>query len=262
MIRLLLSGIALLALCLANLVLLYMVLASPPIHLVYDAVPPAGPSSVYVPGSGFSGFWFHLGALQAIPKLHDYDFYCYSSGCLSVVLAGMNVSVSDAFGVCYDIQQSWLSGNMSRFDIVDVFLDGLLGDDAYSDRLDAFLPNLNILVTSKGKGVEVVQPQTHQQLVQALKQTTWIPFVTGEGVLRPTNKTSSSDDATCPATEDEFYLDGGFSRVLHPPCEFDLWVPNTWINMLYTLNPALTPDMVDILWQDGSNFDHPLLTSQ
>lgn len=66
------------------LVLLYILVASPPMHWIYPSAPPAGPTSVYVPGSGFSGFWFHLGVLQKLShKLHDYDFYCYSSGCLS-----------------------------------------------------------------------------------------------------------------------------------------------------------------------------------
>ena len=154
---------------------------------------------------------------------------------------------------------------MTRFEMVDNFLEGTLGDHAssdYAERIETFLPNLNVLVTSKGKGVEVVRPQSRQELVIALKQTTWIPFVTGEGVLRPHNSSVASE--SCPANEeqDEFYLDGGFSRVLHPECEFDLWVPNTWINMLYTLNPAMSPSQVESMWDAGRNFDHPLLTSQ
>lgn len=50
-IKVVLSGIAFLAACLANLVLVYFLLASPPIHLFYEGVPAAGPSSVYVPGT-------------------------------------------------------------------------------------------------------------------------------------------------------------------------------------------------------------------
>jgi hypothetical protein len=180
-----------------------------------------------------------------------------------VVLAAMNVTLGDALALGFGIQQSWLAGNMTRFEMVDHFLDGTLGDSSdYAERIDSFLPNLNVLVTSKGKGVEVVRPQSRQELMVALKQTTWIPFVTGEGVLRPQPANSSSTDE-CPAEdEDEFYLDGGFSRVLHPTCEFELWVPNDWINMLYTLNPAMTPSQVETMWNAGRNFDHPLLASQ
>lgn len=97
---------------------LYQVVASPPLHLMgFPVKPAAGESSIYVPGesssrrligqgidaipkapydslciplslsnvigSGFSGVWFHLGFLQSLPTIHDHDFYCYSSGCLS-----------------------------------------------------------------------------------------------------------------------------------------------------------------------------------
>jgi hypothetical protein len=87
---------------------LYYALASPPMHLVYDVAPPAGPATIYIPGmsmasgfldkipafsisyaivcflqgGGFSGFWFHLGFLQSIENLEEYDYYCFSSGCL------------------------------------------------------------------------------------------------------------------------------------------------------------------------------------
>jgi len=44
------SGIGYMAFSLTNLVLLYLLIASPPIHWWYDVIPPAGASSVYVPG--------------------------------------------------------------------------------------------------------------------------------------------------------------------------------------------------------------------
>lgn len=98
-------------------IFLYQAVASPPLHLWFPVREAAGPSSIYVPGeschwypcnssiinalvdsrltnfshllfisflgSGFSGVWFHLGFLQALPSIHNHDFYCYSSGCLS-----------------------------------------------------------------------------------------------------------------------------------------------------------------------------------
>lgn len=68
-----------------SLVAFYFLVAWPPLHWFYEAASPAGPSSVYIPGGGFSGFWFHLGYLQSMNMdnhLHDYDYYCFSSGCL------------------------------------------------------------------------------------------------------------------------------------------------------------------------------------
>lgn len=182
-------------------------------------------------------------------------------------MAAMNVSIDDAAAIAYGVQHAWLAGNMSRFDIVDYFLMDMLGEeDSYEEqRLENFLPRLKILVTSKGKGVEIVQPATRSDLQYALRQTTWIPFVTGDGVMRPSenyNSTGSRSVESCTVTNDdadEFYIDGGFSRVLHPVCEFDLRVPNTWVNMLYTLHPGLSREQVHLLWESGQKFDHPLL---
>ena len=180
-----------------------------------------------------------------------------------VVMAAMNISVSDAASIAYGIQNSWMEGNMTRFELVDYFLEGVLGDEnaGEDERIESFLPNLKILVTSKGSGVNVMQPTSRSELVDALKKTTWIPFVTGDGVLRPSSTENSTD--SCSAANafesDDFYIDGGFSRMLHPICEYDLRVPNTWINMLYTLHPGLSPQQVDLLWESGRNFDHPLL---
>jgi hypothetical protein len=41
---------------------------------------------VTILGGGFSGFWFHLGYLQSMKNLNDYDYYCFSSGCLGAYI--------------------------------------------------------------------------------------------------------------------------------------------------------------------------------
>lgn len=69
----------------AFVVLSYLV-ACPPMHWFYEVADDAGPASIYLPGGGFSGFWFHLGSLYSFSEkhnLHDYDYYCFSAGCLS-----------------------------------------------------------------------------------------------------------------------------------------------------------------------------------
>ena len=192
------------------------------------------------------------------------------------------MSIGDAYNNAYGIQQSWLAGNMSRFEIVEEFLQNLFEESDqissastyYNDdvneqqcngtshtRIEDFLPKLNILVTSRGNGVEIVQPRTRSELVDALKQTTWIPFVTGEGVMRPdfNNNNNTFDIDPDEKEVEEFYLDGGFSRMLHPTCAYDLRVPNTWINMMYTLHPGMSQGQVNELWESGRNFNHPLL---
>ena len=52
----------------------------------YEVGKAAGPASVYLPGGGFARFWFHLGYLHSFGNghdLYDYDYNCFSAGCLS-----------------------------------------------------------------------------------------------------------------------------------------------------------------------------------
>jgi hypothetical protein len=68
---------------------LYYLVANPPLHWFYETGESAGPASVYLPGSGFPGFWFHLGYLHSFADRHDlydYDYYCFSASCLSKFL--------------------------------------------------------------------------------------------------------------------------------------------------------------------------------
>ncbi len=68
--------------------------SAPPMHWFYEMGNAAGPATVYLPGGGFSGFWFHLGYLHAFAErhdLHDYDYYCFSAGCLSKFMDAISV---------------------------------------------------------------------------------------------------------------------------------------------------------------------------
>ena len=74
-----------LSVCIAFVILSYLV-ASPPMHWFYKMGDDAGPASIYLPGGGFSGFWFHFGYLDSFSKKHnlyEYDYYCFSAGCMS-----------------------------------------------------------------------------------------------------------------------------------------------------------------------------------
>jgi hypothetical protein len=60
------------------------------------------------------------------------------------------------------------------------------------------------------------------------------------------------------ADDKGIYLDGGFSRSIHPECEFRLDLPLTMETLLDTFNPSLTPTQVAKLYLAGQTFDHPL----
>lgn len=265
---------------------LYYLTSSPPLQLVYAKLPPAGPSSVYVPGTlyhrynvvpppclrqwrplagywsrlnhenslfvpvvtlggGFSGFWYHLGLFQGVSNLADYDYYCYSSGCLSLVLALLNTTVDAAFSACADAQRDWLDGQISRFELVDNILDKLVLE-VEPHRLEPHLPRLNIIVSTTKDGAQVHQASNRDELMDLLIKTTWIPLVTGQGILNVDN---------------ERYLDGGFSRVLHPPCQHTAAVPITWDTLVHAFNPGFGRETTFSLYAMGQAADHPFSTA-
>jgi hypothetical protein len=183
-------------------------------------------------GAGFSGFWYHLGLLQGSPNLHQQDFYCYSSGCLSLVLAFLNSTVDNTYDTSYSIQQAWLQGNITRYDMVDWFLQ----DVVFPVYEMNFLPRIHVLVTTASQGVHIETASSLEELKDLLIKTTWIPYVTGEGVM---------------SGEEDYYLDGGFSRVLHPTCETNLRVPVTWKTTIHTLDPGFDRETALDFWRMG-----------
>jgi hypothetical protein len=189
-------------------------------------------------GSGFAGFWYHLGFFTSQEANFDrYDYYCYSSGCLSLVIAHLNTSVDSAYDACQEIQIGWLNGTLSRYDLVNHFLEKLVPESKIDGAgWQAFLSRLNILVTTAGRGAEVLKARDRDDLVDLLVKTTWIPLVTGNGILQK---------------DGEHYLDGGFSRVLHPPCHQKVQVPNTFATAVYTLHPGLDREAAFDLWHLG-----------
>ena len=156
----------------------------------------------------------------------------------------MNTSVDTAFDTCQDIQTLWKKGHISSFEMVNLFLDRLVPEE--TEQLQHFLPRINVLVTTASKGAEVHQPSSREDLVDLMVKTTWIPFVTGQGILKDDN--------------DERFLDGGFSRRLHPKCQHSAFVPITWRTFIHTLNPGFGKRTAYKLFDMGQS--HSLLESQ
>lgn len=215
---------------------LYGLLAAPPLFFFFPQLPDAGPGSVYVPGSGFAGFWYHVGLFSNYNLSQVSDIYCYSSGCLSVVLA--TLPIQQVHAVALSVQQSWMAGSLHQYEIVPAFLQQL-DLPKHQSQLQRLLPNLKVLVTSWNGAVVVEEPTTIDDLQDFLLQTTYIPFVTGPARFLPTSN--------------DFVLDGGFSRSLHPKCDLDIRVPVTWRTTLYTLTPGISTEQVVEFWEMGRN---------
>jgi hypothetical protein len=153
-------------------------------------------------------------------------------------MAFMNTTLQDAADTAHSIQTLWMAGHLSRYDLVDRFIDNLLVDE---DSITHLLDRLHVLVTTKKNGVAVEKASNSAHLKELLLKTTFIPFITGRGMGY--------------AGDGDYFLDGGFSRTLHPKCNIELWIPLTlWDITQHTLNPALDRDKVEGFWLTGQRY--------
>ena len=82
--------------------------------------------TIYVPGVGFSGFWFSLGRLKSISDPTSNHYVCFSAGCLGSVAILNGFSLNEMACMAQSAQLSWKDGHISRYDVVSSFVDGLV----------------------------------------------------------------------------------------------------------------------------------------
>jgi hypothetical protein len=197
--------------------------------------------SVYVPGGGFSGFWFTLGRLRSIPDPSTKNFYCYSAGCLGVVATTLNYTMEETYDMALDIQNRWKRGEVDHFDVVKTFLDDLLfGDRSISPLFggESYLASrLNIITTVKGKwgglDYDVRKPSSLEDLHEMLLQTTWIPYATGADLWL------------------KDHMDGAFTAGQHPPCAHSVGIASDLDLFANIVNVNLGRDKVEKFYQAG-----------
>jgi hypothetical protein len=151
-----------------------------------------------------------------------------------------------------------------------MFLRSTIVDPIESKHVDEkallrFLPRLNILVTTLINGTHVGKAATIQELVALLRQTTWIPFVTGHGIGKSTYATTNFHEngynmSTQLLKNDDWFLDGGFSRMIHPHCQHTVSVPINWKTTIHTLNPGMSHENVMEMWRMGFDDSETYLT--
>lgn len=98
---------------------------------------------VYIPGAGFSGFFYTLGRLQALHQssYHNsssFQYYCFSAGCLALLTSLLQLPVDSAVKLAHSSRNRWILGEISRYDVVKHFVDGLL--DVEDVDVDAPIP--------------------------------------------------------------------------------------------------------------------------
>mmetsp|Transcript_32838 Transcript_32838/g.72066 ORF Transcript_32838/g.72066 Transcript_32838/m.72066 type:complete len:559 (+) Transcript_32838:158-1834(+) len=221
---------------------------------------PIHPDSVYVPGAGFSGFWFTLGRLKSIPDPASKSYYCYSAGCLGVVATLSERSMEEMSDLAFGVQRMWKDGEVDRYDVVTKFVDGLLAtsDDGMNGgnstaavattRLpittedSSVLSKINVITTAKEvMGVKSVirTPRSLEELRDMLIHTTWIPYATGDGMWTQDIRTG------------HHHMDGAFSATTHPRCTHHLGLPFMMDLFLNILNVNLGRDKVEKYWKAG-----------
>jgi hypothetical protein len=196
--------------------------------------------SVYVPGGGFSGFWFTLGRLRSIPDPDTKNFYCYSAGCLGVVATLSNYTMEEMYGIAYDVQNRWKQGDVGHFNVVETFLDDLLFGDRSNSSIfvnEDTLSRLNIITTVKGNwfGLNAVvrKPESLEHLHEMLLQTTWIPYATGGDLWL------------------EDHMDGAFTVAQHPKCEHSVGISSDLDLVANIVNVNLGRDKVEKFYNAG-----------
>lgn len=158
-----------------------------------------GEESIYVPGVGFSGFWFTLGRLKSIENPASKNYVCFSAGCLGAVTILNNFTVDEMACMASSAQSAWRKGEITRYDVISEFVDGVvyrrfprkpicvtssenmkdndeLGDVPINNP--DLLSRLHILTSTKTSllGMKAVMrsPTDVNELREMLIQTTWM----------------------------------------------------------------------------------------
>ncbi|CAB9509787.1 expressed unknown protein [Seminavis robusta] len=222
---------------------------------------------LYVPGAGFSGFFYTIGHLQAASTLKEptvstrivepwkdnTDYYCFSAGCLATVAALSNITVFDVHDTAFAIQDLWKSGEISQFQVVEEFVDYLIAKGSEEGTLNAeSLAKIHVITSKVSPSKDswlaapkldtiVRTPQNLEELKETLLQTTWIPGATG-------------DDWTL-----DGHLDGAFTSSNHPMCQSSVDLPKlsltSWDSLEFYANILLGVNMgqeqIERFWSAG-----------
>ena len=202
--------------------------------------------AVFVPGAGFSGFWYSFGRVNSLAEAESRNYFCFSAGCLAVSARFLNKSFDDVASSALRIQSSWRDGDLSRYNVASEFVDELLDIDVSakiknnktidetSYASEEWLNHVNVLTTTWYGGVKISKAKERRELRELLLKTSFIPFATGWGGNR------------------DGELDGGFSLLFHPRCKHGIYLPPTMEMLVNILNVNMGFETVKKLYSRGS----------
>lgn len=238
---------------------------------------------VYIPGAGFSGFFYTLGRLYSLRNVTDGDdtYYCFSAGCLALVATLVDVSLESVVEMAHASRNKWMRGEIGRYQVVEYFVDRLLENDDREEfkhepntminatatlhhhlraitphKLQRHLSKINIITSKWTKDTILTQsirtPSSLLELKQMLLQTTYIPFVTGPSLGSMDQFGNTHNDG---AFASLLYGWKRFSKDSHRADDaeqyYELKLP--WdVDLLYNgLNIVLDYDKAMLFWRRG-----------
>ena len=132
---------------------------------------------IFLYGGGYSGYWYTLSRLK---KSFDRKnrFICYSSACVSLVHRLLNHDLKLAILKSDKIQQQLIEKNSNlteiRLKLIDTVMEGVT-----DKKIKISNYNLEILTTNKFGKCELMKPVGNVHLRKLLRETTYVPGVTG-----------------------------------------------------------------------------------
>ena len=132
---------------------------------------------IFLYGGGYSGYWYTLSRLKKNFDRRD-RFICYSSACVSLVHRLPNPDFREAIIESDKIQQQLIKNNSNltevRLKLIDSVMDGVI-----DNRIKISNYNFEILTTNKFGKCELAKPSNNVHLRKLLRETTYVPGVTG-----------------------------------------------------------------------------------
>jgi hypothetical protein len=255
--------------------------------MLHVVAPSEKEDCIYVPGGGFSGFWFTLGRLSAlsVEEVHQESFVCYSAGCLGVVATLLqhlhheqalvdNATASgagyeDLYAMARAIQVEWLEGSLHRYEIVETFIDRMMSTAA------SLTKNVD-----EREAVDGLMSPAYRRFLQTIRNNLYIvtsvPTASGKspgGVLDATLltphdlsslkrmllQTTWIPMAVGSSFAHQGHLDGAFTIWQHPACRRDVGLVVPRRKHSSTQDDAFNPtgrNFIDVLldsWKLWSN---------
>ena len=107
-------------------------------------------TSMYIPGAGFSGFFYTLGRLQAFHNSSissAQEYHCFSAGCLALVISLLRIPVHSVIARASSSRDRWIEGEISRYDVVEDFVDRILSNVHLNAKFEEYrVGNLNVIL--------------------------------------------------------------------------------------------------------------------